>query len=151
MARSQLSSTVRASSHVDHELGGRRILQRNVRLPLSPLPDQLRGLLARGAVHGRRNVHYTVDLRRRDSRRALPVTPASLSSPLCGIGFRLAPAERCRLTLRRTAEGFVLALEAFDSSEELPNLSFAISELPLQLRDLSVLLFFLLVHPTLPP
>jgi hypothetical protein len=32
----------------------------------------------------------------------------------------------------------------------LPNLSFAVSELPLKLRDLPVLLFFLLAHPTLP-
>ncbi len=150
MARSQLSSAVRASSDVDHELGGRRILQSNVGLPLSLLPDQFRRLLARWTVHRRRNMHYPIDFRRRGSRPALPVTPPGLSSPLCGIGLRLAPTERCRLTLRCSTEGLVLSLEPFDSPQKLPNLSFAVSELPLKLRDLSVLLFFFLAHPTLP-
>ena len=120
-------------------------------LPLPLLPDQLRRLLARRAVHRRRNVDYSVDLRRHGSRRSLSVTSARLSSPLCRIGFRLAPAERRRLTLRRTTQGFVLSLEAFDSPQKLPNLSFAISELPLQLRDLPVLLCFFLAHQHTPP
>ena len=154
MARLQLSSALAAPSNIDHELGGRRILQRDVCLPLSPLSDQLCWLFARRTVHRRRNVHHSVDLRRHSTRRTLSVTSAALSSTPCWFRFRVAAAEWSRLTLRRPAQGLVLPLEALDPPQELANLPFAISELPLKLRDLVELLLVLvrvlLAHHTLP-
>ena len=70
------------------------------------------------------------------------------------MSFRVPAAEWSRLTLRRPAQGLVLPLKALDPPEELANLAFAISELPLKLRDLVALLLVfvrvLLAHHTLP-
>jgi hypothetical protein len=88
MTCSQLSFTVRASCNVDYELSGRRILQRNVGLPLSLLSDQLRWLLARWTVHWRRNTA--------PPGRSSPARLATLASRNVGRAF--VPALRDRLS-----------------------------------------------------
>jgi len=149
MPRPQLSSALRAARHIDQKLRGDRIQYGNVRLPLLLASDQLRWLLARSAVQRRRYMHHPIDRPRHGSRRSLPVAPAALPSALCRIRLRLTATERRSLALLRPPEILVLSFEALDSSQQLSNLSIAISELPLKLRDPPILVVFR-GHPTLP-